>query len=286
MNHHIRCLILSLLILGLCACSYAPLKASMSITGGNYEQVALDSQSIRLLVWNIHKEGNLESLRREFGHLSDTQKPNLVLLQEMRLDKASIALLNGQKRYGWELSANMYQAKLAAYSGVLTAATAPPLDSLALLSEAREPLLHSAKPKLLSRYPLSNSNLTLLVLNIHAINFKWGTKDFEAQMALFKQRIQEHHGPVIVAGDFNTWSEQRLALIEQAAVDMHLAQVDFGLESAYLKTMFGHPLDHIFYSTQYLDLIEPSVNVFEQLSSSDHRALYAEFTLRVPAQVQ
>jgi len=286
MIHHFRCLSLSLLILGLFACSYAPLKSPMSLTGGNYEQAALDSQSIRLLVWNIHKEGNLESLQREFGHLSDTQKPNLVLLQEVRLDKASKALLNGQQLYGWELSANMYQAKLDAYSGVLTGATAAPLDSYALLSEAREPLLHSAKPKLLSRYPLSNSKLTLLVLNIHAINFKWGTKAFAAQLALFKQRIQEHQGPVIVAGDFNTWSEKRLALIEQAAADMHLAQVDFGRESAYLKTMFGHPLDHIFYSAQYLDLIGPSVNVFEQLSSSDHRALYAEFALRVPAQAQ
>lgn len=284
MMHLFRRLCLSLLILGLCACGYVPLKAPMSLTGGNYEQPVLDSQSIRLLVWNIHKEGNLESLQREFAQLWDTQKPNLILLQEVRLDKASTALFNGQKHYGWELSANIYQPKLTAYSGVFTAATAAPLDSRALLSEAREPLLGSAKPKLLSRFPLSNSDLTLLVLNIHAINFQLGIKTIEAQLALFKQRVQEHQGPVIVAGDFNSWSKKRLALIEQAAADMQLVQIDFGPQAAYLATTFGHPLDHIFYSNQYLDLIESSVDVFELLSSSDHRALYAEFTLRRPAQ--
>jgi endonuclease/exonuclease/phosphatase (EEP) superfamily protein YafD len=286
MIHHFRRLSLSLLILGLCACGYVPLKAPMSITGGNYEQAALDSQSIRLQVWNIHKEGNLKSLQREFAQLSNTQNPNLILLQEVRLDNTSKALLNEQKRYGWELSANIYQPKLTAYSGVLTAATAAPLDSRALLSESREPILGSAKPKLLSRYPLSNSDLTLLVLNIHAINFQLDTKPLEAQLALFKQRVQEHRGPVIVAGDFNSWSKKRIALIEQAAVDMHLTKIDFGSNAPYLKTMFGHPLDHIFYNHQYLQLKELSVDVFEQLSSSDHRALFAEFTLRKPAQDQ
>ena len=61
------------------------------------------------------------------------------------------------------------------------------------------------KSALYARYRLSNGS-DLVTVNLHAINFTLGTKDFQNQIEQLENAVKKHKGPLIIAGDFNTWS--------------------------------------------------------------------------------
>ena len=62
----------------------------------------------------------------------------------------------------------------------MTVSTAVPLVQCNL--SAREPLLRTPKATLVTEYALAGRQDTLLVINIHAVNFTLGLGAFEAQL--------------------------------------------------------------------------------------------------------
>ena len=71
-------------------------------------------------------------------------------------------------------------------------------------------------------YRLSSEDHLLLV-NLHAINFTFGTRAYARQFAAVGALLESHDGPAVVAGDFNNWSGPRQRVIEDFARE-------FGLE--------------------------------------------------------
>ena len=98
--------------------------------------------------------------------------------------------------------------------------------------------------------------------------------------------MDEHSGPVVLAGDFNTWNKKRLGLASQFAEDLQLKEVtDFpagrttaDMHLSYLNWFFGVdkklPLDRIYY--------RGFANYFAQVlsyESSDHRPILVKLIL-------
>ena len=75
--------------------------------------------------------------------------------------------------------------------------------------QAREPWIRTPKAVGITEFALTDSQQTLAVVNIHGINFTLGVGDFARQLADIRSVIEAHEGPVIVAGDFNTWNRRR-----------------------------------------------------------------------------
>ena len=48
--------------------------------------------------------------------------------------------------------------------------------------------------------------------NLHAINFALGTDAYRAQLDAIATELSHHRGPIVVAGDFNTWNDERDAV--------------------------------------------------------------------------
>ena len=72
----------------------------------------------------------------------------------------------------------------------------------------------------------------LLAINVHLLNFeRFSRFRFSEQLADIERRVREHPGPVIVAGDWNTWSERRLELVGAMSSQLSLSEVD-GFRSA------------------------------------------------------
>jgi endonuclease/exonuclease/phosphatase (EEP) superfamily protein YafD len=118
------------------------------------------------------------------------------------------------------------------------------------------------------------------VVNVHGINFKIGLDDFRDQLGEIFERIADHRGPVVLAGDFNTWRERRLAFLVEKAEAAGLAAVDFSPEIHRIESRSDNPLDHIFYSRDFLSPRTGSSDVLEEAKTSDHRPLYVELRLR------
>ncbi len=221
---------------------------------------AIGGREIRLLVWNVHK-GSSDQWAGDFKTMSSDS--DLILLQEAHLHQGFAAGLVDMRR--WDLvEAWQYGG---APTGVLTASKAAPVKVRAL--ERREPLLRTDKSALLTEYRLVGTEQTLLVANIHAINFTPDTRAFREQLNAVAELVNEHKGPVIFSGDLNTWREGRRAIVEAIARSLGLSEVGFDGP----RKRFGRfPLDHVYYRD--LDLLAADVPA---VGSSDHNPLRVRF---------
>lgn len=219
---------------------------------------------INLLVWNIYKQNrdNWALALNQFSH--DAQ---LLLLQEASLTDSFKTWIEKQT---WESN---YVKAFSAFdisAGVVNFASHFPITACAY--SAKEPWLRLPKSGLYALYLLSNGQ-QLAVVNVHAINFSLGTKEYRQQLDLLKKELMQHTGPIIMAGDFNTWSESRFAELNEQVAKLALHEVEFDPDNRKLFVN-GLPLDHVFYKG--LKLINAKAPVTD---ASDHNPLIVSFKL-------
>lgn len=126
-------------------------------------------------------------------------------------------------------------------AGVMTLATAHPIYCCPL--REKEPLLRLAKSALITVYPLPNGE-HLMVANVHAINFSFGVDVYTRQLSKLGEHISKHVGPVLLAGDFNAWSRQRVNALKRFVRSVGLKEVNYDTDQR--TKAFGRPLDYLF----------------------------------------
>ncbi len=83
--------------------------------------------------------------------------------------------------------------------------------------------------------------------------------------------IHMHIGPMIWAGDFNTWSRSRKKFLEDIAYELWLTWLQPNNDTRFLK------LDHVLYRG-----IEPTyAEVITSIWSSDHYPVIAGFRINI-----
>jgi len=232
----------------------------------DFLQTELDSSSIDVLNWNILK-GDRRSWERDFERIS--HRMDLVLIQEAYL-KSNVLDALKVDQMGWIFSAGFFYAANNVPTGVLTASYVRPLYCRAL--RAMEPILRTPKSSLITKYRLSDSDEVLLVANVHAINFCLGTVSFKSQALELKREMESHSGPMILAGDFNTWSANRLKSLEEVTSELNLRAVKFKVD--HRRKFFRKPVDHIFYRG-----LEVTQSKVIRVKSSDHNPLIVTFRI-------
>lgn len=235
----------------------------------------LNTGSIKLLSWNIAKNNHDLAWIRDLATILEEFNPDIICLQEVRLGldaEHAVDLAD----MSWSFAPNFIDAHHQAYAGVLTAATTNPITRQALITEHYEPLIQTPKVSLITEYALPDPDQTLLVINSHLINFVQLDK-FRAQLTEIEKLIAAHQGPLIFAGDFNTWNQPRALLLNDVVMRLGLTPVSFAPhEHRKIKRfLLSPPLDYIFY--QGLNEKPVSTRVLDHLNSSDHKPLLAEF---------
>lgn len=226
--------------------------------------VSLDRHgNLDIAIWNIYKQQN-DGWQNVLKQLAD--RTDLLLLQEATLSDDLKALIDEQKE-DWVLAKAFTFAGEAV--GVMNLSKDYPLSSCAF--RHAEPLIYYPKSLLVSYYKLSD-NSQLLVVNIHSINFTLGLKNYRAQLDVVAAAMTEHQGPIIFAGDLNTWNSERGEYILTMANNSGLIEAVPNDDSR--TTVFGQSLDHIFY--RELELVKTESIVTD---SSDHNPLKAYFRL-------
>ncbi len=235
----------------------------------NKKRPELDTRRISLLNWNIYK-GQKQGWKDELQRLLAAS--DIAVIQEAVMRPSMNEVLN-TSRLDWSLNTAFYYDKYEA--GVMTASRVPALRSCGL--RATEPLIRIPKTALVSEYPLSNTSETLLVANIHSINFTLGTDAYAKQINTLMDAVRNHTGPMIIAGDFNTWSDSRMDIVINMANNLSLKSVEY--KSHNRITILGNPLDHVFY--RGLEVIE---ELTLDVETSDHNPI--QVTFAVPEQPQ
>lgn len=235
---------------------------------------------ITFLNWNAQK-GQDKKLPAALREAVEQHNPHLVFLQEATEDiwegHGSVGVFARSWKYPWPGSSTV---------GVLTAATVPPIDAHSLPTLHRELFVTAPKVSLASRYPLANGQ-TLLAVNVHCLNFeRWGTHKLQTQLQDLKRAMYRHEGPMLLAGDFNTWSAKRYTLVRKVTEELGLRELvnlpgsvktgDQGGEglNRFLGIDPTLPLDRIFYR----GLLVESADVLDY-EVSDHKAIVATFAV-------
>lgn len=240
-----------------------------------------------LLNWNIEKGNNPEWIE-DLSGLAD--EAGVLLFQEAALGPK----LN---RLGLPVGFSQHQYFAAGYqqgerrTGVLIASPWAASDYCALT--AWEPWLGTPKATGIARFLLADDEKnglnpriygiadsaeqmqdpdievdkkTLMIVNVHAVNFAVGLEAYAAQFEEIGKVIGAHDGPLIVAGDFNTWSGERQAWLDTFA-DLHqLHAVEFDPDRR--TTIFSRPIDHIY--SRGLAIVDARA---VPVGSSDHNPL-------------
>ncbi len=225
----------------------------------------LDSSHFTLLNWNSFK-GTKEGWAETFIKLSADR--DLVTLQEAYInEKLSSAL--SVNNFTWDLAAAFSRNDHTA--GVLTASKSPP-EALCSFRD-KEPLLTIPKTSIITSYNLSDSDASLLLVNVHMINFTMGSKGFTDQLLKISTIIETHKGPVILTGDFNTWSTKRQKIVSNIIKQLSLAPISYSIDER--TRFFGEIVDHVY--IRDLHVIDAQAIAID---TSDHNPILATFSVK------
>ena len=240
-------------------------QALAEVNSENVQKHGLDPENIALLNWNIYK-GNSEGWQKDLS--SFAQNHDVMTIQEAYLDDELSGLLK-TNNFNWVMKTAFYMGGTAA--GVMTAANSNAIHSCGFKN--REPIIRIPKSTLVSYYNIDGHNNKLLVANIHGINFTLGLTAYREQLLQLFESVQHHDGPMIVAGDFNSWSNDRMSEVMQLVNKLALSSLEYSVNN---KThVFGNAIDHVFYRQ-----LEPVEKKVWQVSSSDHNPISVNFRLQ------
>lgn len=223
---------------------------------------ALDAQAIDVFNWNMRKT-SLPNWREDYDRL--TRGMDLILLQEASLRPDTVGDLPAVPYWSF---APGYRTR-DAITGVLTLSRVEPLTRCTFVTA--EPVLRSPKATSITQFGLTGREETLLVVNLHSVNFSFGLASYKRQFEQVAGVLRGHSGPVILSGDFNTWREGRLQTVESLARAFRLEPLDFA-EGRSL--FFGRPVDHI-----YVRNLKPRDVRTTSVDSSDHNPLSVTLSL-------
>lgn len=236
--------------------------------------------SLSIVAWNAEK-GGASQFKSDLRTLIMAQQPDFVFLQEARADLFETTEIGGHFAGSWK-----YPRPGGPTIGLLTLSRVPPAKVQPVPTRGREFLVTAPKLSLITEYPLPNGD-TLLAVNIHLLTFeRWTTINVRAQLDELQSILAAHPGPLILAGDFNTWNQKRLYLVDALAEELQLTEVagfpdgrrTAGLGVSLLNWVFGIdkdlPLDRVYYRgfRHHTARVLP-------YESSDHRAILVTLVL-------
>ena len=195
----------------------------------------LNADEIRLVSWNMQKK-SLPNWRADYSRLTDGR--DLILIQEASLRVDTVGDLPSVPHWSF---APGYRTD-DSITGVLTLSRSQPLARCSFANT--EPLLRTPKATSITQFALEDRDETLLVVNVHAVNFSLGLGSYKRQFKQISDVLEDHQGPIIFSGDLNTWRAGRTQTIEAMAAKLGLMAVEFSDDNR--KRFFGSPLDHIF----------------------------------------
>jgi len=237
--------------------------------------------SITVVNWNSEK-GKHPEFAEDLRKVLEKEKPDIVFLQEAKTDLFAPEQMGGYFAEAWS-----YPWPGGKRVGVATLSRVPPVRIEPVSARHGEVGVTAPKVSLVTEYPLPNGE-NLLAVNVHLLNFeRRSVKKIRQQLEDLKSIIANHPGPILMAGDFNTWNRKRLELVHKITRELKLIEVTAfpeGRTTGSKKSKFWNealgvdkelPLDRVF----FFGLHPRSARVLNY-HTSDHRPILVKLTLQ------
>lgn len=220
-----------------------------------------NSREFSVITWNAHKfaDKNFVPDLIQLSHDAD-----MILIQEAMHSTELQNLLLSQFDFSFSFNKSFCTADKQA-TGVMNASRYPLLNNSTLVSPDTEPV--SFTPKVSGYSVINVPEIGIVhIINTHGLNFNLGSP-FERQINEITKFISKLQGPVIWAGDFNTWSGGRQKYLDKKSKALGLIRLKPNTDNRVLK------LDHIY--MRGFELI--NIQILDNIESSDHFPVKAIF---------
>ena len=216
-----------------------------------------NSDQLVLIDWNAHKLEDKQFIQ-DLSTLAQTA--DIITIQEAMHSKDFQNDFLNLFPFSFSFHKSFCNRQLEA-TGVLNISRYLLENNKTLVAPDTEPLLNTPKVSGYSTVLIPEIG-RIHIINTHALNFNFGY-EFRRQIDSVAKFIESLEGPVIWAGDFNTWNESRKAYLLKRTSKLGLKLLVPPVDNRSLK------LDHVFVR----GLKAKSVEVLYQYTSSDHLPL-------------
>ena len=227
----------------------------------------LNKDGFNVLIWNIYKGQRLD-WRKTFSKLK--QEMDILILQEAFVGEKTTKDWQGEQFHFY--FAPTFQTS-EYKTGVATLSKIPSTRIQSFYSEEKEPVINTAKAILLSLFKIENDSNELAVINIHGLNFVTANA-LKKQISVLNKILANHQGPIIFAGDFNTWTQEKTDVVQSLLLKKYqLNEIQF--EKDHRTKVFSFPLDRLF--IKGLKVIDKKTLRLEE--ASDHNGIFVRLKL-------
>lgn len=236
-------------------------------SGAEPTRTELDPNSIRILNWNMYKGSN-PSWESDFINL--TEIVDIALLQEAYLDHKMSRVFRDHPKMRLEMATSFILANRGnTPTGTAIGSDVKMSEVGYRISGPREPIINTPKTVAYAKFPIRDSDEELLTLTIHAVNFV-SSKKLVEQLEDIAKVVRAHKGPVIWAGDFNTWSKKKLRKMREVMRRLDMSEAAF---SEGRMEVFGNIIDFVFYR----GLEVRDSYVMPDIQGADHKPMIVDF---------
>ncbi len=249
--------------------TYVPKLKKSHLVVGESTTKALNPESIKVLVWNIHK-GKDDGFYEDFTHYGADR--DILMIQELYNSKHVMDSLDQFSDFRFDIGISFrYRFKKHIYSGTMIGSHVEPSYTKISRSRDKEPVVKTPKVLTIGSYPIEGHK-DLLIINIHGMNVT-SNKAFYRQIDDAIRAMSGHRGPIIFAGDFNTNRQARIDYLQRNLVQrLGFKDMQFRNDKRMRSAFTNLIIDFTF--TRGLKVIDSEV--LGDLKSSDHKAMYFE----------
>lgn len=209
-----------------------------------------------IFIWNVYKGQKTHIFENDFRALGEGK--DFILLQEAIVDERMPRLWQESfGSYEWNLAQSFHYKKDLSSTGVAIGSKLRPESVDFIRAKTREFFWLTPKLTLFSEYDFGGRKV--LMVCTHMLNFVT-LAAFTASLYEVAERISAFPGPVVLAGDFNTWNFKRYIVMKAIFRDLGLEHVDLDNDGRLLK------LDHVF--VRGFEILKAEVH--HTVVSSDH----------------
>lgn len=219
-----------------------------------------------VFVWNVYKGQRARLFEQDFRALGGGK--DFILLQEAVVDHRMPQIWKDDfSNYQWSLAQSFHYKKDLSSTGVAIGARIRPETVDFIRAKVREMFWLTPKLTLFSEYAFENTKV--LMVCTHMLNFVT-LRAFTNSLYEVAEKISSFDGPVVLAGDFNTWNFKRYMVMKSILRDLKLEHVELDNDGRLLK------LDHVF--VRGFSILD--AKVLHSVVSSDHYPLEIKLKLR------
>lgn len=248
-------------------------KAMLELGTVENKENALNPNEIDLLVWNTYK-GQNPSWTQDFSFL--VLDKEIVVLQEAILNDIMKPVFENQSEFHYKIATSFIYTKTNIPTGTATGSVVYPTNFYFKKTRDVEAVGFTPKVTLFTEYALKGRSDKLLVINIHALN---SVPAFILKRHIndAKVEIEKHKGPVVFAGDFNTWSWLKLRVMRKTLEKLGMTEVQFPNGGERMRSSISNNIiDYIW--VKGIDYSDSWV--WGNLEGADHKALTVRLKIK------